>query len=433
MVVHDAFGSIIRMLRARAVRCSPFSEDNEVEPTEKLYFNDSKVLEFEARVVGLKQAASGCQVILDRTAFYPTGGGQPNDTGQLNNERVIDVLEDESGVVLHMLKDNAALTLGDVIHGTIDRARRLDHLQQHTGQHILSQAFIQVCGAETRSFHLGPRSSTIDIELQTPTDVIIRAAEELANEVVLEDRLMRVHLVNDEQAARLPLRKESAVQGTIRVIEIEDFDWSPCGGTHAARTGQVGLIAVRSYERAKRMTRVEFVCGHRALEDYRLAHSTAVRIARMFSAERDTAAEMVAKALEENKELKKRTRELLELALTAEASRALGSAPQIRGYKLIKTVFDLRDPDEVKMLAAKIVGQEPAVALLATKRPDGGRLVFARSSSLTPDMGKLMADACAIIGGRGGGRPEMAQGGGPEIHRLAEAIDTAVTAVKSQD
>lgn len=404
-----------------------------MEPTEKLYFSDSSVLEFEARVVGLNQAASSCQVILDRTAFYPTGGGQPNDTGQLNEEPVIDVIEDESGVVLHIVKDCAALTLGAAIRGKVDRARRLDHLQQHSGQHVLSQAFIQVCGAETRSFHLGPVSSTIDIELQTPTDAVIRAAEELANAVVFEDRPMRVHLVNEEQAARLPLRKESAVQGTIRVIEIEDFDWSPCGGTHANRTGQVGLITVRSIERAKGMTRIEFFCGHRALEDYRLAHGTAVRVARMFSAERDTSPDMVAKALEENKELKKRTRELLEIALTAEASRVLASAPEIRGFKLIKMVFDLRDPDEMRMLAAKIVAQEPAIALLATKRSDGGRLVFARSSSLTPDMGKLMADACAIIGGRGGGRPELAQGGGPGIERLAEAIEKADIRVRAND
>jgi alanyl-tRNA synthetase len=382
-------------------------------------------------VVGLKQAASGCQVILDRTAFYPTGGGQPNDTGVLNDDRIVDVIEDESGVVLHIVKDSAALTLGTAVRGKIDRARRLDHLQQHSGQHILSQAFIQTCGAETRSFHLGTVSSTIDIDLQTPTDSVIRAAEELANAVVFQDRPMRIHMLNDEQAARLPLRKESAVQGAIRVIEIEDFDWSPCGGTHAARTGEVGLIAVRSYERAKRMTRVEFVCGHRALEDYRLAHGIAVRIARMFSAERDTSPEMVAKVLEENKELKKRTRELLELALTAEASRALASAPQDAGFKLIKTVFDLRDPDEMRILAAKIVGQEPAIALLATKGSDGVRLVFARSSSLTPDMGKLMAGACAIIGGRGGGRPELAQGGGPGNERLAEAIESVVNGVRS--
>src|SRR5439155_25104144 len=169
------------------------------------------------------------------------------------------------------------------------------------------------CGSETRSFHLGSQTSTIDIELQAPTTQLIRAAEDIANAVVFEDRPMRVHLVNEEEAARLPLRKESAVRGDIRVIEVENFDWSPCGGTHASRAGQVGLIAIRSYERAKKMTRVEFVCGGRALADYRLANNTAFAVARLFSAERDSAPELVARAIQEHKSTKKRVRDLLEL------------------------------------------------------------------------------------------------------------------------
>ena len=400
-----------------------------MQPTEKLYFNDSSVLEFDANVLEIKPADQGYKVVLDRTAFYPTGGGQPNDTGTLGDARVIDVVEDEAGIIYHVVEDAASIAKESTITAKIDADRRLDHLQQHSGQHILSQAFIQTCGAETRSFHLGPRTSTIDIELQSPTDALIRAAEETANSVVFEDRPMRVHMVTDEQASRLPLRKESAVQGNIRVIEIDNFDWSPCGGTHAARTGQVGLIAVRSYERAKKMTRVEFVCGHRALEDYRLAHSTAVRVARHFSAERDSSPELVAKALEENKELKKRTRDLMELAITAEASRAVAAALPTRGFKLIHAVFDRRDLDEVRMLASKIVETEPAIALLATRQADGARLVFARSTSLSEDMGKLMSEACEMLGGRGGGRPNLAQGGAPSAQHIDQAIRSAADRV----
>jgi alanyl-tRNA synthetase len=400
-----------------------------MQATEKLYFNDSSVLEFDANVLETKPADQGYKVVLDRTAFYPTGGGQPNDTGMLGDARVIDVVEDESGIIYHVVEDAASIAKHSTITAKIDADRRRDHMQQHSGQHILSQAFIQTCGAETRSFHLGPRTSTIDIELHSPTDALIRAAEEIANAVVFEDRPMRVHVVTDEQASTLPLRKESAVQGNIRVIEIEDFDWSPCGGTHAARTGQVGLIAVKSYERAKKMTRVEFVCGRRALEDYRLAHSTAVRVARHFSAERDSSPELVAKALEENKELKKRTRDLMELAITAEASRAVAAALPARGVKLIHAVFDGRDLDEVRMLASKIVETEPAIALLATRQADGARLVFARSTSLSEDMGKLMAEACETLGGRGGGRPNLAQGGAPSAERIDQAIQTAADKV----
>ena len=400
-----------------------------MQPTEKLYFNDSSILEFEANVLDLSSGAQGYQVILDRTAFYPTGGGQPNDLGTLGDARVIDVVEGDAGVVYHVVEDPASIANGASVIGKVDRARRLDHMQQHSGQHILSQAFIQACGAETRSFHLGPLTSTIDIDLQSPSDALVHAAEEIANAVVFEDRPMRVHMVNDEEASRLPLRKESAVLGTIRVIEIEDFDWSPCGGTHAARTGQVGLIAVRSYERAKKMTRVEFVCGHRALEDYRAAHNTAVRVARLFSAERDSSPELVAKAIDESKELKRRTHNLLELAMAAEASQMLAATVPANGFKLVHAVFDGRELDEVRMLASKISAAEPAIALLGTRQPDGARLVFARSTSLKADLGKLMAEACAMLGGRGGGRPDMAQGGGPDSARIEEAVEAVVRLV----
>jgi alanyl-tRNA synthetase len=235
-----------------------------MQPTQRLYFTDSSVLEFSATVLDVKPSPRGDCIVLDRTAFYPTGGGQPNDTGALDEVTVIDVFEDESGAIYHLVDQSKLIAPGKNVEGRIDRARRLDHMQQHSGQHVLSQAFVQACGAETRSFHLSGQTSTIDIELQKPTDKAMRAAEDLANAIVFEDRLMRIHLVTEDEASRLPLRKETAVKGDIRVIEIEDFDWSPCGGTHASRTGQIGMIAIRSYERAKKMTRVEFVCGVRA-------------------------------------------------------------------------------------------------------------------------------------------------------------------------
>ena len=297
-----------------------------MQPTEKLYFTDSDLLEFPATVVAVQAAAQADHVILDRTAFYPTGGGQPNDTGRLDEVRVLDVFEDDTGMIHHLVEPRGSLTPGQTVHGLINRTRRLDHLQQHSGQHILSQAFVQACGAETRSFHLGARASTIDIELQAPSEEQMRAAEEIANAIVFADRPMRVHLVNEEEARQLPLRKEAAVEGTIRVIEIADFDWSPCGGTHAKRTGQIGLIAIKGYERAKKMTRVEFVCGHRALDEYRTTQKTAMAVAQLFSAERDATPELVARALQETRSLKKRIRELMEVAATVEATEMLAAA-----------------------------------------------------------------------------------------------------------
>ena len=401
-----------------------------MEQTERLYFTDSSLLEFPATIVEIIPTEHGHKVVLDRTAFYPTGGGQPHDTGKLGDADVIDVFE-EAGTIFHLVGGAGPFKPGDAVQGSVDRRRRTDHLQQHSGQHILSQAFVQVCGAQTRSFHLGAQISTIDIELASPTGDHMRAAEDAANAVVFENRPMRVHLLNEEEATRLPLRKESAVQGTIRVIEVENFDWSPCGGTHASRAGEVGLISIRSYERARKMTRVEFVCGWRALADYRMANATAVAVARSFSADRDTTPDLVDRMIKENKALKKRLRELLELAMTAEASRLLKEAPMTGNFKLVRALFEDREMDELRVLASKIVEQEPAVALLGAKDDKAARLVFARSGSVAHDMGRLLAEACQVLGGRGGGKPELAQGGGPDRHRLDEAIGGAVEEISN--
>jgi alanyl-tRNA synthetase len=396
-----------------------------MQPTEKLYFTDSSLLKFPATVIDVQATERGYEIQLDRTAFYPTGGGQPNDTGMLGDARVIDVFENEAGIIYHVVDQPGALAPGNPVEGRIDRARRLDHMQQHSGQHILSQAFVHACGAETRSFHLGAQTSTIDIELQSPMSDHMRAAEEIANEIIFEDRPMRVHLMNEDEAARVPLRKESAVRGQIRVIEVDGFDWSPCGGTHAARAGQIGLIAIKGYERAKKMTRVEFVCGHRALEDYRAANDTALGVAQLLSAERDAAVELVRKAIQENKSLKKRLRDLLELAMTAEASEMLAAITSAGEFRIICAAFEGRDFEEVRLLAAKIVQAQPAIALLGTKDKGAARLVFARSASLTQNMGQLLAEACQLLGGRGGGKPDLAQGGGPDVDKLDQAIKLA--------
>jgi alanyl-tRNA synthetase len=402
-----------------------------MEPTERLYFKDSSLLEFSATVTGTIDRDGDEHVVLDRTAFYPTGGGQPNDTGRLNEVPVLDVIEEESGLILHKISNPKSFAIGSTVWGFIDRERRLDHMQQHSGQHILSQAFVQACGAQTRSFHLGSQTSTIDIEIASPGEADIRAAEEIANTVVFEDREMRVHIVNEDEAANLPLRKESAVKGTIRVIEVVDFDWSPCGGTHAARAGQVGLIAVKSWERSKKMTRVEFVCGRRALLDYRLANTIGVEVARMFSADRNSAAELVDRTLKENKAIKKRIRELLELAMTGEASKLLSTAESVQDFKLVRVLFKERDAEELRVLGSKIVESEPAVAILGGTDAGTARLVFASSKGLSQNVGELMTEACSIVGGRGGGRPEFAQGGGPNTEKIAEALECAYTRVKA--
>jgi len=259
----------------------------------------------------------------------------------------------------------------------------------------------------------------------------MRAAEDVANAVVFEDRPMRVHLVTNAEAARLPLRKDTEIRGRIRVIEVEDFDWSPCGGTHASRAGQIGLIAIKSFEKAKKMTRVEFVCGSRALAEWRHANRAAVAVARLLSSDRDASPELVAKAMEQIKSLKKRVGELLELAMAAEAAQRLAEATEAGSFKIVTAAFENRDVEELRVLACKIVATDPAVVLLGTRDDSGARLVYARSGSLAHNVAELMAGSCALLGGRGGGRPDLAQGGGPRAELLDEALSTAARRLMS--
>ena len=400
--------------------------------TERLYYHDSHLTEFTARVTDVTELAPGrFGVVLDRTAFYPTGGGQPTDTGTLGAARVVECIDREAAGVLHVIEGEPLVT-GAEVAGRVDWARRLDHIQQHTGQHILSQALVNLFAAPTRGFRMLEHVAEIDVELSDPTRERIEQAVDLANRIVWEDRPVRVHQVTPAEAARLPLRKDSARAGELRVIEIADFDLSPCGGTHAQRTGEVGLIAVRSWERAKGLTRLEFVAGRRALADYRLANDTARQVAALFSAGRDDAPASVARLFAEHKELTRRTRALEELAARVEADELLAAAtPDAAGTRLVARTFDGRDGDSLKRLALALSAHPGCVALLGARDANNARLVFARSPEAPGDMHALMRAACQLIDGRGGGRADMAQGGGPGIAQLDEAIRTAAHSLRA--
>ncbi|MCA1632477.1 MAG: DHHA1 domain-containing protein [Acidobacteria bacterium] len=400
--------------------------------TERLYYSDSHLTEFDAVVVAANEIAPGrAGLQLDRTAFYPTGGGQPHDTGTLGGARVVDCIDREAEGVLHVV-EGAAPVVGARVEGRVDWARRLEHIQQHTGQHTLSQSFVRLFDAPTRSFRMLERVCEIDVELEEPCDEKIEQAVDLANRIVWEDRAVKVLDVTRKDAARLPLRKDSAREGGLRVVEIEDFDLSPCGGTHAKTTGEVGVILARSWERAKGLTRIEFAAGVRAVADYRLANRAARAVAAAFSVAREDAAEQAARLVEENKGLARSVRALEESAakmeaaeLIAEASRAGGGAGSGGGSKVVARVFEGRGADSLKRLASAITSHEGAVALLGAREGGETRLVFARAADASGDMSALMREACAAVGGRGGGRPEMAQGGGRGVEQLPAAIEAA--------
>jgi alanyl-tRNA synthetase len=389
--------------------------------TERLYYEDSHLIEFEARVIDVTERVSGwTAIILNRTAFYPTGGGQPSDTGTLDGLRVVECIDDGDQGVLHVVQ-GVAPARDAIVRGRVDWPRRLDHMQQHTGQHILSQAFITLFNAPTKSFRVLESVCEIDVELPEPSVEKIERAVELANNVIWEDREITIRNVSSAEAAELALRKEPAREGELRLIEIEGFDLTPCGGTHAFRTGEVGMIAVRSWERAKGLTRIEFVAGVRALADYRKANRSAREVAALFSSAREDIPQLASQLLEESKELKRQVRVLEEIAAEVEAGKLLATG--VGG--VVTHVFDCRDAESLKKLAQALIANPGTIALLGSRDKDTARLVFARSADAPGDMNALMREACATLDGRGGGRPDLAQGGGKNVDKLDNAISKA--------
>ncbi len=401
-------------------------------PTERLYYNDSHLIEFEARVIANSERVSGwTAVTLDRTAFYPTGGGQPSDTGTLNGIRVVECIDNDDEGVLHVIQGRAP-DVGSTVKGRIDWPRRLDHMQQHTGQHILSAAFVSLFKAPTRSFRVFDEVCEIDVDLDNPATEIIERAVTLANNVIWEDRPISMSHVTPEEASELPLRKDPAREGDLRIIQIEGFDLTPCGGTHASHTGEVGMIAVRSWERAKGLTRIEFVAGMRALNDYRRANKSARDMAALFSTGRDDGPELARRMMEENKELHRRVRALEEVEAKVEAAQLLSGAIKAgEGLLIVSHIFEGRDPEWLKHVAQALIANPHTIALLGSRDQDGGRLVFARSDDAPGDMNVLMREACARLDGRGGGKPDLAQGGGKNSENLDEAIESAVKQLRS--
>jgi alanyl-tRNA synthetase len=392
--------------------------------TEKLYYRDSYLREFEGQVLERTRLKGRTAVVLDRTAFYPTSGGQPNDTGTLGAARVVDVV-DVDGRVVQVLEGEAP-SVGETVRGEIDWPRRLDHMQQHTGQHILSQAFERAASARTVSFHLGDEACTIDVD-QTPLDAeAIARAERLANEVVLEDREVLVHLVAPDDLERFALRKPTERSGEIRVIEVARFDASACGGTHTARTGQVGPIKVRRWERRSGATRVEFVCGWRALADYGWKHDLVRSLSEGFRVRDRDVGEAVARLQADLKGAREALDDARAQLQEGEIAEYLDEATPLQtGDGLVRLVVEIvgeRTPDELKRLAQRLTAEGQVVALLGATTGERASLAFGKSPSLPFDSNALLRVALKRLSGRGGGTKDLAQGGAPTHDGLEEAL-----------
>jgi alanyl-tRNA synthetase len=398
--------------------------------TDRLYLADAALLDFEADVVAVRDHAGRPAAILDRTAFYPEGGGQPADRGTLGGVPVVDVQE-VAGAVLHVLGGPPP---GGHVAGHVDGARRRDHVQQHHGQHLLSAAFEARAGARTVSFHLGEEASTIDVDaaLARLAPAVLREVEAAANDLVFRDLPVTARDLSEEEMARLPLRK-AAAKGS-RVVVVGDLaageiaDASPCGGTHPRRTGEVGAIAVLRAQRWGEGARVEFVCGARAV---RALAAAGERLAGAAEALRCAPAEVALAAARVAEEAVTRRKESERLALALAAVEAERLAASASGAAPVRAIVVPPAPGAAgyaKAVAAALSGLG-RIALVGAVEEGRAHLAFARPRGPGPHLGEAVRAAAARLGGKGGGAPDAAQGSGPDASALGAALDEALSRI----
>jgi len=380
--------------------------------TERLYYTDAYLDRFRARVVA--RTDEGRTVYLDRSAFYPTSGGQPNDLGGLGGIAVLDVV-DEGDRIAHRL---AAPLVDDEVEGVVDWARRFDLMQQHTGQHLLSAVLEERFGWPTVSVHFGATSATLDVPVDAVSMEALVEAEARANAVVWENRPVRVAF--EDAAAATGLRKASERSGTIRVVTIAGLDRSACGGTHVRATGEIGAILLRRTERVKKLTRIEFLCGGRAVARARRDMEALGEIAAGFSASPDDAPTLVTRQREALDEALGAARALRgELARLRAESRHAVLVPGADGVRRAHVELERGDVDEVRAELQAFATLPMAVAVVLLREP--AMLLVAASSDSGMDAGARLKAALSAVGGKGGGSPRFAQGTAPSREALTTA------------
>src|SRR5271157_1534110 len=390
--------------------------------TKRLYYDSSELQEFESVVEGVlapsaEQPRPG--VILRETAFYPTSGGQVHDTGWLTLDssdrvRVTEVAEQEDGRIVHYLEAPVRAVGGAVVRGVIDFDRRRDHMQQHSGQHVLSAAFVELYHMPTVSFHMGEDYCSLDLATPSLSLEQITGAERRANQIVFENRPVRIRYVSRAEAEKLGLRKlPPAERDELRLIEVADFDVSACGGTHVSASGQIGSILLRKTEKVRQGMRVEFVCGDRAVRMARRDYSALSEAAALLSAQLWDVPEQIRKSAEESKLVRRQKDGVLDELAELMALAALQNQPEANGRRIVVRVFSDRDIGFAKLFAQKVTRTAtPAIALVASTVDPAG-IVFAQTPGGPADMGGLLKQVLSPVGGRGGGTRDFAQGGVP--------------------
>ena len=401
--------------------------------TERLYYTDAYQRTFTATVTAIAPIAGQHALILDRSSFYPTSGGQAYDTGQLGPFTVTDVIVGDDGQVYHVIAEEATPAIvGQTLEGTIDWPRRYDHMQQHAGQHLLSQLFYQHFGYETVAVHFGATESTLDLAIAELAAAQLDAVEVAANRLVYEALPIHAYFMEESTLHTIPLRRPPKVQGQIRIVEIERFDYSACGGTHCRTTAEIGPVKLTKSERRRGQVRVTFLCGGRAYQDYATKHRLLSEAALLFGNEFGQVPTLIERALGQLRDSQRLNETLQAALLHYEAAALYQQATRHNDYRVVSAIFTDKPLALVKILAGQLQAYEQTVALLGVQEGDKASLCFACTPALTTlHMGNLLRTVLQASGGKGGGRADFAQGGGIAATQLEAALQLAHTQLTS--
>ncbi len=396
---------------------------------QKLYYIDAYKKDFTSKVIKQDYSTEGnLYVVLSETAFYPTGGGQPHDTGTLNGIPVSNV-EEVNGEIRHFIVEQLHT---EEVEGKIDWDRRFDHMQQHTAQHILSAAFWDYFNIPTIGFHLGKETITIDLETENLHAETVEKAMQIANKIVFENHPIRIKWMNLEEAKTLPLRKEPTMTENIRVVIIENYDYNGCGGTHPKHTGEVGPIQVLGWDRNKGGIRLTFIAGWRTLKLMGQQQQIMKDVSKQLNSSEAGIPAKVSQLLTSQKENEKALQTMNEKLLFAEANELLQQPEGIHAGTLISKVFINRSMQEIAKLSAIITEQqEHAITYFVIENEDKLQCILACGKAVTLDMNALLKEALPIIEGKGGGNKKSARGGGRAIMAGDEFLNQLVSSLQS--
>jgi alanyl-tRNA synthetase len=387
--------------------------------TRRLYYDDAYRTEFQARVTGVEKLSDGrTAVVLDETCFYPTSGGQLHDTGELAGEAVVEVL-DEGHRILHVV-DGATLAIGSEVSGVVDPLRRAHHRQQHSGQHVLSRVLEDVHGWPTVSSRLGETMNTLEFDAPIPPVEVLADVEDRVNRILWEGRPVRVRYLDEAEAIGAGLRKKVDRPGPVRVIEVDGVDRCGCGGTHVQNTSEIGMVAITGTEKVRGGTRLHFLCGERATRWRREREQWLDATARALTTGQDRVLDTVQRLQRETRERKKRM-EAMARELVAQRAGAWCAAAE-PGEHGVRIVLRILSEDEVTAMpeaVARITSQPGLIAILVAEGAGRVQVVAARGEGVDVDCAELLSSVLARWGGRGGGRPDHARGGGEDLDAVA--------------